>query len=69
MSNLEENLYRITSLEGFLVYGFFELAGTPFDYWHLSNMFTISLFFIPAALEHSHHHSHSQTPKIIPVAE
>lgn len=42
--------YLIPLLCGWSVYGFFELAGTPFDYWHLSNMFTVCLFFIPAAL-------------------
>lgn len=40
--------YAIPLLIAMLVYGFFELACTPFDYWHLSNMFTICLFTIPA---------------------
>lgn len=42
--------YLIPLFCAWAIYGFFELAGTPFDYWHLSNMFTVCLFFIPAAL-------------------
>ena len=41
--------YLIPLLFGVLCYGNFELACAPFDYWHLSNMFTICLFFLPAA--------------------
>lgn len=53
--------YLIPLLIAVLGYGFFELASTPFDYWHLSNMFTTCLFFIPAitgirAHRHRHHH-------------
>lgn len=40
--------YLIPLTIAVVVYGFFELACTPFDYWHLSNMFTICLFFFPA---------------------
>ena len=43
--------YVIPMLIAFLVYGFFEMAAVPFDYWHLSNMFTICLFMIPSTLE------------------
>ena len=60
--------YLIPLMTGWLVYGLFELAGTPFDYWHLSNMFTICLFFIPAALgrDHQHHHrSHSSVHTVV----
>ena len=41
--------YLIPLLISVMVYGFFELACTPFDYWHLSNMFTICMFFLPSA--------------------
>ena len=41
--------YLIPLLIGVLCYGFFELACAPFDYWHLSNMFTFCMFFLPAA--------------------
>lgn len=57
--------YLIPLLIGWAVYGFFELAGTPFDYWHLSNMFTVCLFFIPSALSHGHH---SRRARVIPVS-
>ena len=54
--------YLIPLLIAVLAYGFFELACIPFDFWHLSNMFTICLFFIPGVSglrEHrSHHHHH-----------
>ena len=40
--------YAVPLLIAILVYGFFELACTPFDFWHLSNMFTVCLFTIPA---------------------
>ena len=56
--------YLIPLLIGWAVYGFFELASTPFDYWHLSNMFTLCLFFIPSALSHGHH---SHKTNVIPV--
>ena len=39
--------YLIPLLIAVLCYGFFELASTPFDYWHLSNMFTVCLFTLP----------------------
>ena len=42
--------YLIPLLIATMVYGFFELACAPFDYWHLSNMFTVCLFFIPATV-------------------
>lgn len=60
--------YLIPFLIAFLVYGFFEMASAPFDYWHLSNMFTVCLFFIPAALglDHQHHHrSHSSVHTVV----
>ena len=49
--------YLIPLLFGVLCYGFFELACAPFDYWHLSNMFTVCLFFLPAAsgIKHASH--------------
>lgn len=54
--------YLIPLLIAVLAYGFFELACAPFDFWHLSNMFTVCLFFIPGVSglrEHrSHHHHH-----------
>lgn len=54
--------YLIPLLIAVLAYGFFELACIPFDFWHLSNMFTVCLFFIPGVSglrEHrSHHHHH-----------
>lgn len=50
--------YLIPLLLAVLVYGMFELACAPFDNWHLSTMFTICLFFIPASagLKTGHHH-------------
>ncbi len=42
--------YVIPMLIAFLIYGFFEMAAAPFDYWHISNMFTVCLFMIPATL-------------------
>ena len=54
--------YLIPLLIATLAYGFFELACIPFDFWHLSNMFTVCLFFIPGASglheHHRHHHHH-----------
>ncbi len=44
--------YLIPLLSGVLCYGIFELACAPFDYWHLSNMFTVCLFFLPAVSEY-----------------
>ena len=49
--------YLIPLLVGTIVYGFFELACAPFDYWHLSNMFTVCLFFIPATVIRNHNHT------------
>ena len=45
--------YLIPLLMAVMVYGFFELACLPFDYWHLSNLFTVCLFFLPAAAVHT----------------
>ena len=45
--------YMVPLLLAVMVYGFFELACLPFDYWHLSNLFTVCLFFIPASAVHS----------------
>ncbi len=54
--------YLIPLLIATLAYGFFELACIPFDFWHLSNMFTVCLFFIPGSSglreHHSQHHRH-----------
>lgn len=59
--------YLIPLVIAVLGYGCFELSCAAFDYWHLSNMFTVCLFFIPAASglrghhspeEHHHHHHH-----------
>lgn len=56
---------------GIIAYGFFELACLPFDYWHLSNMFTVCLFFIPAVCgmphHHHHHHHHVQSKDGVPI--
>ena len=46
--------YLIPLLLATCMYGFFELACAPFDNWHLSIMFTICLFFLPAATGVSH---------------
>ena len=46
--------YLIPLLIATLVYGCFELACAPFDYWHLSNMFTVCLFFIPSVVINHH---------------
>ena len=50
--------YLIPFLIAYLVYGFFEMAAAPFDYWHLSNMFSICLFSFPAyaGMDKKHHH-------------
>lgn len=40
--------YLIPLLIATAAYGMFELACASFDYWHLSNMFTVCIFFIPA---------------------
>ena len=58
--------YLIPLIIAVLAYGFFELACVPFDFWHLSNMFTVCLFFIPGVSglrehrghHHRHHHHH-----------
>ncbi len=44
--------YLIPLLLAVMIYGFFELACLPFDYWHLSNLFTVCLFFLPASAVH-----------------
>ncbi len=41
--------YLIPLVIAVMAYAFFEMACTPFDYWHLSNMFTICIFCLPAA--------------------
>ena len=63
--------YFIPLLIAVLCYGYFELACAPFDYWHLSNMFTVCLFFIPAASglrEHRrrHHRKRGEIPVLTP---
>ena len=58
--------YLIPLLIATLAYGFFELACIPFDFWHLSNMFTVCLFFIPGSSglrEHHHQHHHNRSNK------
>ena len=53
--------FLIPFLCAFLVYGFFEMAGSPFDYWHLSNLFTICLFTLPALAGRDGIHSGTHT--------
>ena len=48
--------YLIPLLIATMVYGCFELACAPFDYWHLSNLFTVCLFFIPSVVIRNHKH-------------
>ena len=64
--------YLIPFLAGYLVYGFFEMAAAPFDYWHLSNMFTICLFALPSfagVYPHRHHHRKHSTVRTVVNAE
>ena len=50
--------YHIPLILAVLAYGMFELACAPFDNWHLSTMFTVCLFFFPAAAGVSHRKKH-----------
>ena len=64
--------YLIPFLAAYLVYGFFEMAAAPFDYWHLSNMFTICLFALPSFAgvdPHRHHHRKHSTVRTVVNAE
>ena len=50
--------YHIPLILAVSAYGMFELACAPFDNWHLSTMFTVCLFFFPAAAGINHRKNH-----------